>query len=190
MSNVEIFDTTFAMTILVILALCIPTVLLLANWFLHPGKIKNVLIKGSAYECGLAHVSGTANERYPVKYYLVAMLFLVFDLEVAFLYPWTVQGVPLPLDGPVPCRRLGTPVRTPRVPVHPRSGLYLPVQEGCARLDEHQGLEFFRLFYLKIKSADSTGSPHFLCIQKGSKRPSWGGSCRDLNHLKMPGGSC
>ena len=91
MSNVEIFDTTFAMTILVILALCIPTVLLLANWFLHPGKIKNVLIKGSAYECGLAHVSGTANERYPVKYYLVAMLFLVFDLEVAFLYPWTVQ---------------------------------------------------------------------------------------------------
>ena len=91
MSNVEIFDTTFAMTILVIMALCIPTVLLLANWFLHPGKIKNVLIKGSAYECGLAHVSGTANERYPVKYYMVAMLFLVFDLEVAFLYPWTVQ---------------------------------------------------------------------------------------------------
>ena len=43
MSNVEIFDTTFAMTILVIMALCIPTVLLLANWFLHPGKVKNVL---------------------------------------------------------------------------------------------------------------------------------------------------
>jgi NADH-quinone oxidoreductase subunit A len=58
---------------------------------LHPGKIKQVLIKGSSYECGLAHVSGTANERYPVKYYMVAMLFLVFDLEVAFLYPWTVQ---------------------------------------------------------------------------------------------------
>ena len=91
MSNVEIFDTTFAITILVIMALCIPTALLLANWFLHPGKIKQVLIKGSAYECGLAHVSGTANERYPVKYYMVAMLFLVFDLEVAFLYPWTVQ---------------------------------------------------------------------------------------------------
>jgi NADH-quinone oxidoreductase subunit A len=49
------------------------------------------LIKGSAYECGLAHVSGTANERYPVKYYLVAMLFLVFDLEIVFLYPWAVQ---------------------------------------------------------------------------------------------------
>ena len=36
-------------------------------------------------------MSGTSGERYPVKYYMVAMLFLVFDLEVAFLYPWTVQ---------------------------------------------------------------------------------------------------
>lgn len=91
MTNVEIFDTTFAMTILVILALCIPTVLLVANWVLHPGKIKETAIKGTSYECGIAHVSGTSNERYPVKYYMVAMLFLVFDLEVAFLYPWTIQ---------------------------------------------------------------------------------------------------
>lgn len=91
MSNVQIFDTTFAMTILVILAVAVPLLLLLANWFLHPGKIKRVLIKSTAYECGLAHVAGSANERYPIKYYMVAMLFLVFDLEVAFLYPWTVQ---------------------------------------------------------------------------------------------------
>lgn len=91
MSNVEIFDTTFAMTILVVLALVVPTALLVANWFLHPGKIKGTSIKGTSYECGIAHVSGTSGERYPVKYYMVAMLFLVFDLEVAFLYPWTVQ---------------------------------------------------------------------------------------------------
>ena len=91
MNNYEIFDTTFAMTILVLLALFVPTLLLLANWLLHPGKLKRIAIKGSSYECGLAHVSGTANERYPVKYYMVAMLFLVFDLEVAFLYPWVVE---------------------------------------------------------------------------------------------------
>ena len=91
MTNVEIFDTTFAMTILVVLALVVPTALLVANWFLHPGKIKGTSIKGTSYECGVAHVSGTSGERYPVKYYMVAMLFLVFDLEVAFLYPWTVQ---------------------------------------------------------------------------------------------------
>ena len=91
MTNVEIFDTTFAMTILVVLALVVPTALLVANWFLHPGKIKGTSIKGTSYECGVAHVSGTSGERYPVKYYMVAMFFLVFDLEVAFLYPWTVQ---------------------------------------------------------------------------------------------------
>ena len=49
-----------------------------------------MLIRTTAYECGLAHVAGSANERYPIKYYMVAMLFLVFDIEVAFLYPLAV----------------------------------------------------------------------------------------------------
>ena len=91
MSNIEVFDTTFAMTVLIIIAIAVPLILLFTNWLLHPGRIKKTLIKGSAYECGLAHVSGTANERYPIKYYMVAMLFLVFDIEVAFLYPWAIQ---------------------------------------------------------------------------------------------------
>ena len=73
MTNVEIFDTTFAMTILVVLALVVPAALLVANWFLHPGKIKGTSIKGTSYECGVAHVSGTSGERYPVKYYMVAI---------------------------------------------------------------------------------------------------------------------
>ena len=70
--------------------MAVPLLLLFSNWVLHPGKIKNTEIKGTAYECGLAHVAGTANERYPIKYYMVAMLFLVFDIEVAFLYPLAV----------------------------------------------------------------------------------------------------
>ena len=90
MSNVEIFDSTFALTILVILAVAVPLLLLFSNWILHPGRLKNTTIKGTPYECGLAHVAGTANERYPIKYYMVAMLFLVFDIEVAFLYPLAV----------------------------------------------------------------------------------------------------
>ena len=90
MSNADIFDSTLALTILVVLAVAVPLLLLFSNWVLHPGKIKNTEIKGTAYECGLAHVAGTANERYPIKYYMVAMLFLVFDIEVAFLYPLAV----------------------------------------------------------------------------------------------------
>jgi len=41
------------------------------------------------YECGVDPV-GSARERFPVKYYLIAMLFIIFDIEVVFLYPWAV----------------------------------------------------------------------------------------------------
>ena len=41
MSNAEIFDSTFALTILVVLAVAVPLLLLFSNWVLHPGKIKN-----------------------------------------------------------------------------------------------------------------------------------------------------
>ena len=45
--------------------------------------------KGEIYECGMPPV-GDARERHPVKFYLVAMIFLLFDIEVAFLYPWAM----------------------------------------------------------------------------------------------------
>lgn len=46
--------------------------------------------KNSTYESGMKPV-GTTNERISVKYYLVAMLFIIFDLEVIFIYPWAVE---------------------------------------------------------------------------------------------------
>ncbi|HMN49481.1 MAG TPA: NADH-quinone oxidoreductase subunit A [Ignavibacteriaceae bacterium] len=46
--------------------------------------------KLSTYESGMKPV-GTTKERISVKYYLVAMLFIIFDLEVIFIYPWAVQ---------------------------------------------------------------------------------------------------
>ncbi len=46
--------------------------------------------KLSTYESGMKPV-GTTNERISVKYYLVAMFFIIFDLEVIFIYPWAVQ---------------------------------------------------------------------------------------------------
>ena len=45
--------------------------------------------KQAPYECGMPPV-GDARERQSVKFYLVAMIFLLFDIEVAFLYPWAV----------------------------------------------------------------------------------------------------
>jgi NADH-quinone oxidoreductase subunit A len=45
--------------------------------------------KLAPYECGMPAV-GDARERHSVKFYLVAMIFLLFDIEIAFLYPWAV----------------------------------------------------------------------------------------------------
>jgi NADH-quinone oxidoreductase subunit A len=45
--------------------------------------------KEAPYECGMPPV-GDARERHPVKFYLVAMIFLLFDIEVAFLYPFAM----------------------------------------------------------------------------------------------------
>ncbi len=45
--------------------------------------------KDSAYECGMIPV-GEAQPRFSVKFYLVAMLFILFDIEIVFMYPWAV----------------------------------------------------------------------------------------------------
>ena len=51
-------------------------------------RVKN-RVKDSPYECGVQPI-GTARERFSVKYYLVAMLFILFDIEAIFLFPWAV----------------------------------------------------------------------------------------------------
>jgi len=51
-------------------------------------RVKN-RIKDTPYECGITPV-GTTRERFSVKFYLVAMMFILFDIETIFLYPWAV----------------------------------------------------------------------------------------------------
>ena len=52
-------------------------------------KGKRPRIKDTPYECGMLPV-GPGNARLSIKFYLVAMLFILFDIEVVFLYPWAV----------------------------------------------------------------------------------------------------
>src|SRR5207237_3929034 len=52
-------------------------------------KGKRLPIKDTAYECGMLPV-GEGSTRLSVRFYLVAMLFILFDIEVVFLYPWAV----------------------------------------------------------------------------------------------------
>ncbi len=76
------------------LAFAVPSVLM--SQLLGP---KNPTAEKLApYECGMPAV-GDARERQSVKFYLVAMIFLLFDIEVAFLYPWAVAARDLRWSG-------------------------------------------------------------------------------------------
>jgi NADH-quinone oxidoreductase subunit A len=62
------------------------------------GKPRPTPAKSAVYECGVPAVS-TARERFPVKFYLVCMLFILFDVDAAFLYPWALIFKELGLYG-------------------------------------------------------------------------------------------
>lgn len=53
------------------------------------GQKKFTKVKMAPYECGCEPI-GTARERFPIKFYLIAMLFILFDIEAVFLYPWAI----------------------------------------------------------------------------------------------------
>ena len=58
-----------------------------ANRFLGPRK--PTAAKSAPYECGIVPRSEPP-ERFPVRFYLIAMIFIIFDIEIVFLYPWAV----------------------------------------------------------------------------------------------------
>ena len=62
---------------------------LIISWLLGRKAATNP-VKDMAYECGMPPISD-AHQRFSVKFYLVAILFVLFDIEVIFLYPWAVH---------------------------------------------------------------------------------------------------
>ena len=77
----------FPVLVQILLAAATAAGLLTAGLLL--GKRSNSTAKDSPYESGVTPV-GNARERFSVKFYLVAMLFILFDIEAVFLYPWAV----------------------------------------------------------------------------------------------------
>ncbi|MBS1706979.1 MAG: NADH-quinone oxidoreductase subunit A [Armatimonadetes bacterium] len=65
------------------------------SWVLGPKKVTPY--KQAPYECGVAPL-GDARERFPIKFYLVAMLFILFDIEVVFLWSWLTVFKNAPVD--------------------------------------------------------------------------------------------
>lgn len=72
----------------ILIAVGFATVALLANILLGRAGRRNAT-KDTAYECGVIPEAGP-QPRFSVKFYLVAMLFILFDIEVVFMYPWAV----------------------------------------------------------------------------------------------------
>ncbi len=72
----------------VLVAVLISVVFLILNWVMGPKK--RSLVKQRTYESGMIPF-GSARKRFSVKFYLVAISFIVFDVEALFLYPWAVN---------------------------------------------------------------------------------------------------
>jgi NADH-quinone oxidoreductase subunit A len=88
--NFETIQTLLPLVLALILAMAIPTAMFLLSALLGPHRDNET--KLSPYECGIqsSAVSGDARNHVNVKFYLIAMCFLVFDVEVVFLLPWAV----------------------------------------------------------------------------------------------------
>lgn len=67
--------------------------MVLASWFI--GRHRNSKAKLDAYECGIP-AEGDARGRFSVRFYMVAMLFILFDVEAVFMLPWAVVYKDLP----------------------------------------------------------------------------------------------
>ena len=80
-------ETFFPVLVQIALAAIIAGALVGLSYFL--GKKVKDLVKDTPYECGIAP-TGSARERFSVKFYLVAIVFILFDIEAIFLYPWAV----------------------------------------------------------------------------------------------------
>ena len=82
-------EIALASSIIMILAVLIP-VIFLATRKLGPSHIGN-RAKNLTYESGITKPFGGVEGRFSVKFYLVAILFVVFDVEILFMFPWAVN---------------------------------------------------------------------------------------------------
>lgn len=85
--NNPTYTEYFSIFLFIAIAMMFPVVVLLVGRLFRPHKPGGV--KNEPYECGMEPV-GDARERYPVRYYIIALLFLIFDVETIFLFPWAV----------------------------------------------------------------------------------------------------
>lgn len=85
-------NTYFPILLTILFAAGFVASMLVLSVLIGPKKVTK--IKMDPFECGTVG-TGRANERFSVKFYLVAILFIIFDIEIAFMYPWAINLVDL-----------------------------------------------------------------------------------------------
>jgi NADH-quinone oxidoreductase subunit A len=85
--EVQMLENYFPVLLFIIVGLAIGVIPLLLGWILAPNRPDAA--KLSPYECGFEAFED-ARMKFDVRYYLVAILFILFDLEIAFLFPWAI----------------------------------------------------------------------------------------------------
>ena len=81
-------DSMVPLLLTLLLAVVTAASMLTLSWLL--GRRKRSIVDRSPYECGIPPLDRVERHRFSVKFYLVAMLFILFDIEAAFLIPWAV----------------------------------------------------------------------------------------------------
>jgi NADH-quinone oxidoreductase subunit A len=95
-----------AILILMLISLVIASVILTLNKIM--GRVPREVTKKKydTYECGVEY-EGDAHQQFSVRYYLVGIIFLIFDVEIVFMYPWTVVYQTYLKSGPLILAEMG-----------------------------------------------------------------------------------
>ena len=92
-SGPQYFWQYFPLLLQVLVAVALGGGMVFASWFI--GRHRNTKAKLASYECGIP-AEGDARGRFSVRFYMVAMLFILFDVEAVFMLPWAVVYKDLP----------------------------------------------------------------------------------------------
>ncbi len=92
MQSMNVYQNYLPVLIFIIVAIVVSTLIAIAGRILSKitGAYQPSEAKNSPFECGFPEFED-ARSKFDVRFYLVALLFLIFDLEVAFLFPWGIQ---------------------------------------------------------------------------------------------------
>lgn len=95
-----------AVVILMFISVVIASAIILVNKLMGKRPSEITRKKYDTYECGVEY-EGDAHQQFSVRYYLVGIIFLIFDVEVVFMYPWTLVYQTYLKSGPLILLEMG-----------------------------------------------------------------------------------